>query len=66
MLKYKMLLFSFDVTLQGDIQNDVTTKFEACLKYMEYKKVKNDIQKHVIKYFVQSGNTVEKPWHPHA
>ena len=47
-----MLLFSFDVTLHGDIQNDVTTKFEACLKYMEYKKVKNDILKHVIKCFV--------------
>ena len=61
-----MLLFSFDVTLHGDIQNDVTTKFEACLKYMEYKKVKNDIVKHVIKYFVQSGNVVEMPWHSKA
>ena len=61
-----MLLFSFDVTLHGDIQNDVTTKFEACLKYMEYKKVKNDILKYVIKYFVQSGNVVEMHWHPPA
>ena len=54
-----MLLFSFDVTLHGDIQNDVTTKFEACLKYIEYKKVKNDIVKYLIKDFVQPGNVVE-------
>ena len=30
------------------------------MKYMEYKKLKNDINKDVIKYFVQFENNIEK------
>ena len=59
-LRYEILLFSFGVTIQGTSKKDVAPKFEAFIKYMEYKKVKNDIHKDVIKYFVQIGNNVEK------